>query len=241
MAKKETIQSQGTPSEWASLSPQNWAWLDRLRLLITGQDGRQNFINVLTDAKPNTYGVRTFFTNKSNGDAEFYDTGTTFPYIGTSDELIVPTTIIASRRTIINVGALRVYQNIPQGVSDSTDTIMTFHAAEFDEDSAFDLTLSKWTPIQAGKYSVTAQVAYAATNVVVGKFIRIYLSKNGIDYAASQVTTAAAEDSSVTVTGLLDMNGTTDYMYVVIEHNFGAVTNTFGDNFACYLTAFKVD
>jgi len=240
MARKDTIQTPPMPNEWAM--PITWLkWFYDLYLLVTGREGRQNFINTLTDSKNNTFGVRTFFTNKPNGDAEFYDAGTTFPYIGTSDELIVPSTVVASRRTILNVGALRVYQNIPQGVSDTTDTIMTFHAKEFDQDSAFDLTTSKWTPIQAGKYSVTAQVAYAATNVVVGKFIRIYLSKNGIDYAASQVTTAAAEDSSVTVTGLLDMNGTTDYMYVVIEHNFGAVTNTFGDNFACYLVAHKVD
>lgn len=236
--RKDTIQVPPMPNEWAM--PITWLkWFYDLYLLVTGREGRQNFINTLTNTKQNNNQTSTLFVNKSNGDATFL--GTEAPYINKDNGLVIPTTVTADKRSVANVGALRAFQSAPQTIQDLTDTIMIFDLVEFDDDSAFNTGTGQWTPTQAGKYAITAQVAYDGADVVISKYVQIYLSKNGIDYAASQAHTSTPESITVSVSGLMEMNGTTDYMYVIVSHNFGVGTPTFGQNFACYLIAHKVN
>lgn len=238
MANKETIEAPPMPDE----DPKSIYWLKwfyNLYLLITGRQGRQNFINVMTNTKTNNTNTSSFFVNRSNGNAEF--TGDQQPYLGPNNQLIVPTTIVASKRQILSVGAVSAYQGGVQTIPDNTPTVLIYGAEYFDEDSAFDLATGTFTPVQAGKYMVTASVGFESADVVADKFVSIGIAKNGATVAGSQVHTSDAESITAEVNYLVDMNGTTDYLQSAVQHNFGVDTNTWGNAFTCYFTAFKVD
>jgi len=240
LARKQTIQSEGPPSEWASLSPTNWKWLDDLCLLIQGKEGRQNFINTLTDTKPNNSNIKTFFVNDGQADAYFTENdGQVDPYIGPEGELVVPTTIVATKRQIVNVGALRAYQTAGQTIFSGTPSIVIFGTTSFDEDDGYNSGAGSYTPLQAGKYLVTGSVGYDIC--VANSTVSIGIAKNGITVAGVQVHTSTIDPVVVQVTDLVEIDGDTDYLQIATQQNFGVNTDTSGTAFTCYFTAFKVD
>lgn len=243
MTKKETIQSEGPPSEWSVLSPTNWKWLDDVRKLLQGAEGRQNFVNTLTDTKTNNTNIRTFFINDAQGDAYFTENnGTVDPYIGPNGELIVPVSITTGSITVVNgtSSAVRAYQSAVQNIPDVSPTIVDFHAVTFDEDSAFNLTTNRFTPTKAGKYQVTASIGYEATNVYADRYASIGITKNGTTVTGAKVHSSVSQDITVSANDLISMNGTTDYLQVAVEHNFGFTTPTWGQSFTCFFAAHKV-
>lgn len=243
MARIETIQTEPVPSEWPELPTIWWKWFDDLRLLAQGREGRQNFINTLTDTKTNNTGIRTFFLNDTNGDAKWSDTsGAVDPYIGPNGELIVPTTIIATKRQITNVGACKAYQTNPQAFADGVASVMTYGTAAFDEDSAMDLVTGVFTPVQAGKYAVSATIGFDASQIVADRAVSISIYKSGSISAATQDHTSNnAYPLVVTVSDLVLMDGDTDYLEVFVQQDFGAGAVSIGNSYTCYFTAFKVD
>lgn len=242
MTNKETIQTLPDPPVWPQQPTVWWKWMHDLYVLITGKEGRQNFINVLTNTKTNNIGVRSFFLNQTNGDATFSDTsGAIDPYLGPDGQLIVPTTIIATRREIINVGAMRAYQSVPQTFFSGAAATQTYNAVSFDEDSGMSTGTGVFTPKQAGIYAVTGTAGFAAAGVVAGKYVAVGIAKNGVTVGAVKIQTSAVQDIVVTACDLVQMNGTTDNLSIAVEHNFGANADTFGAAFTNYFTAIKVD
>jgi hypothetical protein len=220
-----------------------WKWLDDVRLLLQGREGRQNFINTLTDTKTSNIGIKTFFINDTMGDARFTDpVAANEPYVGPNGEMIVPGTVIATKRQINNVGAVRAYQTVPQTFFSGAPAVLTYNATAFDEDSGMSAGTGTFTPKQAGKYLVTGTVGFPAAALVANKSVSVGIAVNGTTRGAvEQHTSNIAFPFVLTATCLLLMNGTTDYVQVSVQQNFGVNAATIGAEYAGYMTAFKVD
>lgn len=99
------------------------------------------------------------------------------------------------------------------GIAVNTSTKLTFTTEVWDIGSFYDAVNSKFVP-PAGKYRISA-----GTHVVTptdGYRMQLTISKNGTPYKTNYVTSAATSNSSVTVTGLVDANGT-DYFEIFLQ------------------------
>lgn len=101
----------------------------------------------------------------------------------------------------------------------------------YDTDNAYDTSTSRFTPTLAGYYLFTGQV-YTAT--AAGSYLQAAIYKNGSLYRRGAIYAANAEAGS-TVTELVYMNGTTDYVELwcfYSSNNFTTLTGTNG----CYFS-----
>lgn len=106
------------------------------------------------------------------------------------------------------------------GVTSATNTKIQFSTEDFDTNSNYDPTTNyRFTPTVAGYYQVNAMVAISGTGLS-GAFCSIY--KNGSFYLMSNYASSAIGTSYATVSGIVYMNGTTDY---VEAYGRGTVTS----------------
>ncbi len=123
-----------------------------------------------------------------------------------------------------------------QTVATSTWTKLTWSTELFDTNNNFDLTTERFTPTVAGKYIVTASAQCSDGAGTMGACASgIY--KNGVLNAYNYFIGANGEGS--TVTTVVDMNGTTDYLeaYVYISGGTLAVGASTVTNFSGALIA----
>ena len=104
-----------------------------------------------------------------------------------------------------------------QAVSDVTVTKVQFDSEILDTDNCYDNTTNyRFTPNVAGKYYVfTTVTGFDAGNDLIRSDARIY--KNGSNTIWSLIYTNNSTGSnyfSPTAVGIIDMNGTTDYLEV---------------------------
>ncbi len=208
MAFKDPIQS--PPPDAANISWHKWFY--DLYTLLTGRQGRQNFINVLTN--PSKAG--DVFVVKSNGDAAF---------------------VTPPSATDIS---FRVYQVNTQSVPDSLFTSIAFDTAIFDTNGAVSLATGQFTAPEDGKYYITALVSYLGAPAMSNSGLA--LSKNGSIQAYNQTANQSANvaDSFCLVSDLFDLV-VGDYITADSIHNFGAPTNTNAGIASCYFAGFKVN
>jgi hypothetical protein len=109
-----------------------------------------------------------------------------------------------------NGPAFSAYQSVAQTLISSTFTKIQLQAEEFDTASCFDSTTNyRFTPTVAGYYQVTGGVG---CNVASGAGIA-EVWKNGLAHKRGAATGALAGASShVTVSALVYLNGSTDYI-----------------------------
>ena len=99
------------------------------------------------------------------------------------------------------------YQSSSQTLPTSTYTKIQFQTEEWDTDSAYDnATNYRFLPTVAGYYQISASVAMISSNCPV--ILQIY--KNGSSYKVIH-NTNPANISNATGSGLVYLNGTTDY------------------------------
>lgn len=103
--------------------------------------------------------------------------------------------------------AFRAYQSVGQAVPGGAATVVNFQTIVFDTDGAYNTANSRFTPHVEGYYQFTAGAAVSSqytANTVIG----IY--KNGV----VEIDGVQTDSSTyrVTVTGLVYMNGSTDYV-----------------------------
>jgi hypothetical protein len=111
-----------------------------------------------------------------------------------------------------NMPAFSVYRSSNQSISNSTYTKVQFNTEEFDTASAFDSTTNyRFTPQVAGYYQLNALInAGGSSPVSTASAIAIY--KNGSVYKYGVYTQATG--SNVSVSALVYLNGSTDYVEV---------------------------
>lgn len=109
--------------------------------------------------------------------------------------------------------AFSVYQSSAQSITASTWTKVQFQTEEFDTASAFDSTTNyRFTPQVAGYYQINAAVS---SNVSALIFFAAAIYKNGSLYKqGSSYSTTTGVTPTAMVSGLIYLNGSTDYVEI---------------------------
>ena len=148
--------------------------------------------------------------------------------------------------TKINNNTLSAITGLPSGISgqnypafeaevsstltltSGATTLVPFDTEIFDTDSMYDNTASnyKFTPTVAGKYFVYTRAFLSTIGTFTGLRFRVFIYKNGSLYAntAQQWDTAIISEFTPTVSSVIDMNGSTDYLQVYVYMNVSSGT-----------------
>jgi hypothetical protein len=115
-------------------------------------------------------------------------------------------TLPASTGTIMVTGpAFSAYQSSGQVIGASVATKIQFQTEVFDTAAAFDSTTNyRFTPLVAGYYQATGGIYFGAG----AQGNQLYIYKNGSNYLNNAYITA----NGATMTGLVYLNGSTDYL-----------------------------
>ena len=105
-------------------------------------------------------------------------------------------------------------------LTSGVDTLAPFDTEIFDTDSMYDNSAGnyKFTPTVAGKYFVYARTFMNTIGTFTGKRFRVFIYKNGSLYANSsqQWDANICSEFTPTVSSVIDMNGSTDYLQVYV-------------------------
>lgn len=105
-----------------------------------------------------------------------------------------------------------------QSVANATFTKVQYNSEEFDTNSCYDPTTNfRFTPTVAGYYQVNAAVSWSFTSGIT--FAVIY--KNGSQAKWGSIVTATSIGSVCTVSTLIYLNGTTDYLEGYVYQSTG--------------------
>lgn len=138
-------------------------------------------------------------------------------------------TVLTTGSTFSGTGpAFFAYANSAQNISNGTSTKVALNAEAFDTNNNFDPTTNyRFTPTVAGYYFVQGNVTQNGSSWTNG-YLNCMIYKNGsvvLNCPSQQPTNGNWAGSSVS--GLVYMNGSTDYLELYTEHN-GAATNPLG-------------
>ena len=167
--------------------------------------------------------------------------------LGITDGTIVNADINASAAIastklsgVANTPAFEARLSGNQTINNATVTKVQFATENFDTDSCYDSTTNyRFTPTTAGKYYVYTKVkSYGnADNALSTFFVKIY--KNGalhIDGELSSYPDEILHRILVYNAGVVDFNGTTDYVEIFVQSNGGQATSLLesGDRIALF-------
>ena len=147
----------------------------------------------------------------------------------------------------INYPAFEAYTNVDQTVGDGVVTKITFNTEVLDTNSAYDTSTSRFTPQVAGKYLVnTSILGLDGASTLV--WAETYIYKNGSKYKESRTIFSSNYISAINniLSGIVDMNGTTDYLEVYVNMNSsngGDITISRGrdvDTKDTYFSAYRI-
>lgn len=121
----------------------------------------------------------------------------------------------------------RATRGTSQSISNGTFTKVQFNTETFDTNSTYDnATNFRHTPTVPGKFLYTVVLNFDPfTNA--NKFFQVSIYKNGVQVSLADVNNNAAGASppSITLSDILDMNGSTDYVEIYVFHNDGGARN----------------
>lgn len=110
-----------------------------------------------------------------------------------------------------------------QAVTSGVSTKVLFNTTVFDSGTYWDATNHRFTPQVAGLYEVHGQVQFGGTTI---SGMQVVLEKTGTAAVTRTLTISLSADSSLDITALVQMNGTTDYLEL-----FATVTAISGAQF----------
>lgn len=99
-------------------------------------------------------------------------------------------------------------------------TKVQFNSETFDPQSDYDHSTNyRYTPSTAGKYQVNASVSLDVTSPLAGANIKIAIYKNGSLHSESNGNVDVADnfDKEMTISDIVDMNGSTDYIEIFVH------------------------
>lgn len=243
--RENTVDPLGAPplgQEHAYDSVDAEVWRNEIADIFAGKLRRQRTIDAISGAKVLPDGLMAFLICDQNGNAVFNVNGDQLPYIGPGFQLIVPQMIIASQRQIANVAAFRAIQVVQQDFVSGVPATVDFNSLVFEQNTGdFDLSTDRFTPTLAGVYAIGGAIGFDASVVVADKYVSVGIAKNGTTIASAVGHTSATEDIVVHTAVLVEMNGTTDYITLAAEHNFGANALSYGNEYTCNLYGHKVN
>ena len=123
-----------------------------------------------------------------------------------------------------------------QAFSANTSTKVTFESESFDTASCYDTATSRFTPNVAGYYMVTANVEVLA---VAANYLVAQLKKNGNSwFNGSNFPTSASAGPNSTVSALVYLNGSTDYVEIYVQASANATVTSQAEAIACKFQGF---
>ena len=134
----------------------------------------------------------------------------------------------------VNTPAFRATSSSGNTVPNQSYTKLTFDTEAFDTNNNF--ASSRFTPTVSGKYSITAQTRLNSDSDFNDNIIAIY--KNGSISSSRQMSHLHYECNLVT--GIIDMNGSSDYVEVYFFHNQGGNVATDGGTTLNFFEAYKL-
>lgn len=122
----------------------------------------------------------------------------------------------------------------------STDQI-EWTTEDFDTNSDFDnATNFRHTPTVSGKYLYTFNLQWSS--VTAGDSLNAYLYKNGSNYKGTlMVAETGAGANNQSVTAIVDMNGTTDYVEVWAQNQARDTSQILGNSAGTWFMGVKCD
>jgi hypothetical protein len=130
--------------------------------------------------------------------------------------LTLPTTsgtILTTASTIASNGpAFSAYLSSDQSLTSGVNTVVQINTEEFDTASAFNTSTYRFTPQVAGYYQVNGQISCRGATAITRFFPLIF--KNGaiFKYGTDMFVSANNNGYKSSVSALVYMNGTTDYL-----------------------------
>lgn len=134
--------------------------------------------------------------------------------------------------------AFSAYQSSSQTISNGTDTKVTLTTEEFDTNSCYDTSTSRFTPNVAGYYQINGAARF--TSSASGAIFGCYVTKNGTTAKRGVIYIAGTTDTSsdVVVSTLIYMNGSTDYLEFGVYQSSGASRTLDGAAISTYFQGF---
>lgn len=135
-------------------------------------------------------------------------------------------------RNLAKVPNSPAFSAVPSGTQSigvATQTKLTFATEEFDTNSNYDNTTNyRFQPTVAGYYQVNLGIQLAGgQTVLIG-----YIYKNGSNFKSASRDSATANQTTLTTSALVYLNGSTDYIEAFIYTSASAtVTNAGQWNF----------
>tara|TARA_Y100001968_G_scaffold331189_1_gene385049 strand:+ start:1954 stop:2841 length:888 start_codon:yes stop_codon:yes gene_type:complete len=135
-----------------------------------------------------------------------------------------------------NTPSFMSYMSSVQAISNSTRTILAFNndsgttggIKAYDTDSAFDTSTYKFTPQTAGYYYAWMYCGLQDLNS--GNFYQINLCKNGSSdgdkFSQNYFRQNGTDSIYATSVGVAYLNGSSDFICAVMQHNHGSNRNT---------------
>jgi hypothetical protein len=126
-----------------------------------------------------------------------------------------------------------------QAISQNTTTKITYDIEVFDTDNSF--SSSRFTPTVAGYYQVNLTASIETTSG--DRYLQVFIFKNGTTIITAQPfygSSAGANGMGAVLSGLVYLNGSTDYIesYAVTNSTTTILNNTFNNTFsACLVRA----
>ena len=130
--------------------------------------------------------------------------------------------------------------NNPQNgsVANNTEVLLSFNTEIYDTDSAYDTSTYRFTPQTAGKYFVYANCRWQ-TSTNTATRLNLAIKKNGsTDVIAARNNNT--DYSTVGCSGIVDMNGSSDYLGVYSYQNTGNTTAISTESYLTFFGAYRI-
>ena len=127
-------------------------------------------------------------------------------------------TVLTTASPQIASPAFSAFFSGSQTINDNVAGVVALNNEEFDTNSCFDTTTFRFTPTIAGYYQISGAVYFSTASV---NYVAANISKNGstLKYGAQAANGAFTYGS--TVSSLVYLNGTTDYVQLLAYQNSG--------------------
>jgi hypothetical protein len=149
----------------------------------------------------------------------FYTNNALAMQIGTNGQVTVAAT--ANPTFSANAGS-------GQSLSNGTGTKLVYATEDWDTNSNYDTTLSRFTPTVAGYYQVSASVYIGGTNNM-----ELAIRKNGSEY----IRFSQLSGFNICGSGIVNFNGSTDYIEAWMFNGNGSTVTVNGYTFAKFQAA----
>jgi len=134
-------------------------------------------------------------------------------------------TLISTASTFAGTGpAFSAYASSAQSINNATATKIAFQTEEFDTNSCYDnATNYRFTPTVAGYYQINAGINWGGWTSTYTLFM-VY--KNGTELKRGSSVPNNAVGLNNTISCLVSLNGSTDYVEIYGQHNNGSAQST---------------